>query len=128
MGHRQNVVLHPTASRASAAPREEVRQHGILRPARPLPGKSDDVVDQRVAEELAALCRKLESIGTVLTADPILRSRHGLQVQEISGANRLLSALADVVAAADKQSAISALSAGDLRARLERKPMRALLD
>ena len=101
-------------------------RRSLFRPAAPLPKRSDDPLDQRLAEELELVARQLEQLGSVLAADPILLNRHGAQLQSIDLMQQVLGHLGRVVGAGDKAAAIDALTLRDLKARLQRKPLRSI--
>lgn len=71
--------------------------------------------------------RRLEQLGDVLSADAILVHRHGVQLQTIDQMMQELGHLATVVATEDKDAAARQVTLGDLRQRLQRKSIRAIL-
>ena len=96
--------------------------------ATPLPGHSDDPLDQRMAEELEYVARQLEQLGGILAADPILLNRHAAQLQSIDLIKQVLGHLGRIASAADKAAAVEAISLQELKARLKRKPLRSIAD
>jgi hypothetical protein len=93
----------------------------ILRAA-PIPRlePTDDLIDARLAEELAYAQRLLESLGDLLTNDPILLQRHQTTLQGVDFLGQMLGHLAKVVGSKDKGMAISRIGMQDLQARLAR--------
>jgi hypothetical protein len=104
-------------------------QREFFRPAQtPLPKTSDDVLDQRIAEELELVVRHLEQLGGTLSVDPILLHRHAPQLQSIDLMQQVLGHLARLVASADKEAALDRVTLTELKGRLKRKPLRSLTD
>ena len=101
-------------------------RRSLFRPAPPLPKRSDDPLDQRLAEELEFVVRQLEQIGAILAADPILLARHGARLQSIDLIQQVLGHLGRIVGAGDKAAAIDALTLRELKARLQRQPLRSI--
>lgn len=99
----------------------------IFRPAPPRPAPSSDVLDHRVAEELQTMQRRIEQLGDILSADPVLLHRHGQQLQSIDLIMQQLGHLATVVASEDKKAAAERVTLTDLRNRLNRSAIRPLL-
>ncbi|MEO6151664.1 MAG: hypothetical protein ABIP24_00775 [Croceibacterium sp.] len=60
----------------------------------------------------------------MLSDDPILLSRHAMQLQAIDLMQQELRDLGRVVAAADKLMAVERITHTDLKARLKRKALR----
>ena len=94
--------------------------------APPLPERSDDVLDQRMAEELALVVRQLEQLGGMLAADPILLHRHAVQLQSIDLIKQVLGHLGRIAGAGDKAAAVEAVTLSELKARLKRQPLRSI--
>ena len=103
-------------------------RRSLFKPPLPGPGKSESVLDQRVAEELDYVIRQLEHLGDVLAADPILLHRHATQLQSIDLMQQLLGHLGRVVGARDKTMAVDRITLTELKARLKRKALRAIGD
>lgn len=95
-------------------------------PARPVP--STNQLDHRVAEELEFIVRQLEQLGGVLANDPILLRRHSAELQSIDLMKQSLRHLAQVVGAEDKAFAASLVTLTELKAKLQRKPLRPIGD
>lgn len=101
----------------------------LFRPASaPAPQASDDLLDQRISEELELVVRQLEQLGGTLAADPILLHKHATQLQSIDLMKQVLGHLARLVGAADRQSALDRVTLTELKGRLARQPIRALGD
>jgi hypothetical protein len=95
----------------------------LFKPPPPKPELSSNAIDQRVAEELEVIRRRLDQIGDALVSDPILVGRHGVTLQGIDLTNQVLAHLAEVIAAQDKKAAVEQVSMHDLKARLQRRPL-----
>lgn len=81
---------------------------------------SRDPLDRSISEELAFARRSLEAMGDALSEDPILMTRHGVQVQTIDLLAQILGHLASVVAAGDRNEAVGRIGMTELRNRLTR--------
>ena len=113
---------------AQAAIRAEIKagSRSLFRPPPPGPGRSESVLEQRIAEELELVVRQLEQLGDILAGDPILLHRHAPQLQSIDLMQQTLGHLGRVIAARDKTMAVDRISLTELKARLQRKALRAL--
>lgn len=120
--HQQAVDLAQAAIRADL----EAGRRTLFKPPPPNPGRSDDVLDQRIAEELDLVVRKLEQLGDVLIGDPILLHRHPQQLQSIDLMQQILGHLGRVVAAGDKAMAVDRITLVELKARLTRRALRSI--
>jgi hypothetical protein len=103
-------------------------RRGLFKPPPEGPGRTDDVLDERIAEELSLVIRQLAQMRDVLTGDPILRSRHVAQLRSIDLMEQELQNWCRVVSAADKAMAIDRITMSDLKARLKRSALRAIVD
>ena len=106
----ESVAVHPTN----------------FKPAPPRPDPSGDSLDHRIAEELESIRHQLDLLGGVLVTDPVLLHRHAPQLQSIDRINQLLGHLARIVCADRKDLAVDQVTLTDLRARLQRRPSRAV--
>lgn len=115
---------------AQAALRADIEagNRSLFKPPPPNPGRSDSVLEQRIAEELELVVRKLEQLGDILASDPILLHRHAPQLQSIDLMQQLLGHLARVVAARDKTMAVDRISLRELSSRLKRRALRPVGD
>lgn len=95
----------------------------IFKPAPPLPRPSRDLLDHRIAEELACIGRRLEQLGGVLSGDPILLHRHAAQLQSIDLINQMLGHLARVIATEERDKAVALITLTELKARLQRRSL-----
>jgi hypothetical protein len=95
-------------------------------PAGPRP--TDNVLDERIAEELALVIRQLGQVGDLLADDPILLNRHAAQLQSLDLMQQVLGHLGRVVASADKSMAVDNITLSELKARLKRKALRPIAD
>lgn len=82
---------------------------------------SANLLEQRVAEELAYARRLLDSMGDTLSGDMGVLGRHTRTLQGFDIVGQILDGLASVVGARDKDGAIDRLGLEDLRNRLRRK-------
>ncbi len=105
-------------------------RRSLFRPPPPQadPGRSDDPLDRRIAEELDLIARQLEQLGGALAADPILLARHGVELQAIDRMKQVLGHLGRIAAAGDKAMALDQVTLQELRARLQRRPLRSITD
>ena len=120
--HQQAVDAVQAAIRADL----EAGRRSLFKPPPPNPGRSEDLLDQRIAEELDLVVRKLEHLGEVLIGDPILIHRHAQQLQSIDLMQQILGHLGRLVAAGDKEMAIERITLVELKARLTRKALRSI--
>lgn len=110
---------------AQAKIREDLAsgRRSLFKPAPSRPGRSEDVLEERIAEELELIVRQLGQVGDVLSNDPILLHRHAAQLQSIDLMQQKLRHLGSIVAAADKGMAADQVTLSNLKARLTRKPL-----
>jgi len=120
--HQQAVDAAQAVIRADL----ETGRRSLFKPPPPNPGRSDDLLAQRIAEELELVVRKLEHLGDVLIGDPILLHRHSQQLQSIDLMQQILGHLGRVVAAGDREMAVDRITLVELKARLRRKALRAI--
>jgi hypothetical protein len=120
--HQQAVDAAQAEIRADL----EAGRRSLFKPPPPGPGRSDVVLDQRVAEELELVVRQLERLGEVLVSDPILLHRHAQQLQSVDLMQQVLGHLGRVVAARDKTMAVDRITLVALKARLKRKALRSI--
>ena len=114
--HQRHVDAVLAAVRSEGAP----ARPPLFKPAPVRPEPSRDVLDHRISEELATLRRRLELLGGILAADPILLSRHAAQLQSIDLVQQVLGHLGDVIASADRARAVELITLTELKARLTR--------
>jgi hypothetical protein len=81
---------------------------------------TQDLIEARLAEEIAYAQRMLESLGDQLSADPIVLQRHHAALQNFDILGQLLGHLGKVLGARDKADAISRIGMQDLQGRLTR--------
>jgi hypothetical protein len=119
----------PAHQRAVDAIQEAIRAEGgaarppLFKPAPARPAPSSDLLDHRMAEELEAIARRLESLGGTLANDPILLHRHAAQLQSIDLMKQMLCHLSQVVATQEREKAIALITLSELKARLQRQPL-----
>jgi hypothetical protein len=104
-----------------AEARRNPERPSILR-AVPVPRlePTEDVIDARLAEELAYAQRMLESLGDRLSNDPVVLQRHHTTLQGFDILGQMLGHLTKVIGAKDKSAAISRIGMQDLQCRLAR--------
>jgi len=103
----------------------EAGRRSLFKPPPPAePARSTDPIEQRIVEELALVARHLEQLGGLLAAEPMLIAKYGRQLQAIDLMEQILGHLGGVVGAADKAAAVERISLAELKARLQRKPIR----
>jgi hypothetical protein len=120
--HQQAVDAALVAIRADV----QAGRRSLFKPAPPNPGRSDDLLDQRIAEELELVVRKLEQLGTVLVGDPILLHRYAQQLQSLDLMQQILGHVGRVVAAGDREMAVDRITLVELKARLRRTALRSI--
>lgn len=81
---------------------------------------SDDVLENRLAEELSFARRTLEAMGEILCDDPILLSRHQVTLQSVDLLSQIIGHIASVIGAADREEAVARIGMVELRNRLNR--------
>ncbi len=86
------------------------------------PTLSREVLDQRLAEELEFVRRRLDAIGSILANDITLLTRHAASLQDLDNIDQTLGHIAKVIAAEEKSAAADRISLTDLKARLQRRP------
>lgn len=120
--HQQAVDAAQAAIRADL----KAGRRSLFKPPPPDPGRSDDLLDQRIAEELELVIRHLEQLGDILVADPILLRRHAHQLQSLDLVQQVLGHLGRVAAARDRAMAVDRITLVELKARLTRSALRSI--
>lgn len=121
--HQRAVDEIQAAIRAEGAP----ARAPLFKPAPPRPAPSQDPLDHRIAEELDAIGRRLESLGGALAADSALLHRHATQLQSIDLIRQMLGHLSQVIATQERERAVDLITLSELKARLTRKPIASIL-
>lgn len=85
----------------------------------PLP-PSENILEQRIAEEIEYARRMLDTVGNTLVSDPVLVARHQQSLQNFDILGQLLGHLASVIGTSDRSQAIERIGMEDLRNRLTR--------
>lgn len=80
-----------------------------------------DILEGRIAEEIAYVRRVLDSVGDTLSDDAIMLQRHGGALQQLDAACQILAELGAIMASQDRVAAAAAVNMHDLRARLLRR-------
>jgi hypothetical protein len=86
------------------------------------PALSCDILEQRLAEELEFVRRRLDAIGSILASDITLLTRHATSLQDLDHIDQTLGHISKVIAAEEKPAAADLISLTDLKARLQRRP------
>jgi len=115
--HQREVDARMAEIRASMTP----AKRPLFKEPPPRPEISGNPIDHRIADELDMVRRRLDQIGDALIADPILLQRHSTSLQALDLTNQILSHLAEVIKAEDKEAGADAVKMDDLRARLKRR-------
>lgn len=79
-----------------------------------------DLLPQRLAEELAYVCRLLEHLGDDLCADPLLVMRHADKLQNLDLSAQILGHVAALLVTDRPDQAIKSIGMTSLRNRLQR--------
>lgn len=117
--HQQDVDLAQAKIRADLAS----GRRSLFKPAPPQPARSQDVLEERVAEEIELIVRQLGQVGDVLSDDPILLQRHSAQLQLIDIVQQKMRHLASVIASSEKAMAVERITLVNLKKRLTRVPL-----
>lgn len=107
--------------RAGAAPN---RPSILRRDAPPTPAAlipTDDMLMQRLAEELEYARRMLELMGDTLSNDPLVVAKHMVSLQTVDIVGQMLGHIANVVRSSDPPGAVDRIGMCDLKARLVRQ-------
>ncbi|MGQ0559181.1 MAG: hypothetical protein ACT4OE_06295 [Sphingosinicella sp.] len=139
MTRPNNLALHPTAFTAGDKPTAEPvvsettgsveplsPRRAVAKPAPPAPAPSTDLLDERLAEELATLRRYIESAHYLLGQDGAIRHRYAAELGNLDHVAKSLGELGLVIGAANKEDAVDRTRSQDLKARLQRKPLSAI--
>lgn len=104
---RVNRFIAQTRPETSATKQADV----TLDPAR---------LNERIAEELALVARRLEGLGRDLSGDPAMVVRHANRLQEIDVSVHTLVHVGRLLTATDPSEALRTIGMADLRRRLGR--------
>ena len=102
-----------------AAERRSIRRDPPPRPKALTP--TDDVLRQRLAEELDYARRMLDQMGDKLSADATVLVRHGVSLQTVDIAGQILGHIASVIRSSDPEGAVDLIGMTELKGRLQRK-------
>jgi hypothetical protein len=105
---------------ATAAERLPLRREAPGRTSAPEIGRTSNVLQLRLGEELEYARRLLDITGDELSGDPIAVSRHGVALQSLDIVGQMLGHIANVVRSNDQPAAVDAIGMCDLKARLTR--------
>ena len=120
-----NLSYLPTARPADEeeAQGADATKRSLTRPLPPTPGRSDNLLDVRLSEEIDMLRRYLETAGYLLNQDAQMRYRYATELGNLKHVEKMLGHVARIVEAADKEGAIDRVADADMRARLRRRPI-----
>lgn len=115
---RVDAIVAATRAKTAVAdaPKRTIYRSPELLPLVP----SDNLIDQRIQEELASTRRMVEALGDELANDPILLMRYQHQLQSIDLMAQILGHLSCVVGSKDRVEAIDRIGMASLKARLTR--------
>lgn len=103
-------------------------RRALFKPAPDGPGRSDNVLEERVAEELELAVRELGQVGDALAADPLVATRYAPQLRLLQRVRQVIGHLGRVIGARDKAMAVDRITFSEVRARLKRRALRAISD
>jgi hypothetical protein len=125
-----NSARRPTLVKAvSGAP-----EHRSPAPARARTGNgaallpSADILEQRIAEELALVERQLEYLMSVLLQEPAFRLRYSSFQSAIEAMRRNVGEIGRILGSEDKDAAVDRLAGPELKGRLRRTAIISILD
>jgi hypothetical protein len=84
---------------------------------------TDDVLLNRLADELLYARRMVEHMGDTLSNDPAVIARHMVALQTVDVVGQMLGHIAKVIATSNREEAVAQLGMADLKARLTRKSL-----
>lgn len=111
----------------AAARAERAARRPLFKPPPPRLAASKSLLDQRLAEELDYVRRRLDHLGGILAQDPVLLRKHAASLQDIDLINQTLGHLARVIGTEDKDAAANRISLAELKGRLQRKPIASIV-
>lgn len=118
--HQQQIDAAQAQIRADLA----AGRRSLFKEAPPRPARTQNELDERIAEELELIVRQLGQVGDLLSDDPILLHRHSVQLQSIDLMQQVLGHLGNIVKSGDKKMAADQVTLSELKARLTRRPLR----
>jgi hypothetical protein len=113
---RVDAIVAAARTQAPASPPRPLFREPPMQPLAP----STDVLDHRLAEELAFVRRTLEAMGERLCDDPIFLSRHQVTLQGVDLIAQILGHIGSIVGTADREAAVARIGMVELRNRLNR--------
>jgi hypothetical protein len=105
--------------RSGTGERRSIRRDPPPRPKALTP--TEDVLRQRLAEELDYARRMLDLMGDELSADAAVLVRHGVSLQTVDIAGQILGHIASVIRSSDPDGAVDLIGMTELKGRLQRK-------
>jgi hypothetical protein len=85
--------------------------------------QTDDVLLNRLADELLYARRMVEHMGDTLSNDPAVIARHMVALQTVDVVGQMLGHIAKVIATSNREEAVAQVGMADLKARLTRKSL-----
>jgi hypothetical protein len=110
--------LHAAEPVAASPQRRSIRRDPTVVPAALTP--TSDTLLLRVAEEIEYARRMLDAMGDALSSDPMVITRHAVQLQSVDIIGQMLGHLAAVVQSSDPAGAVERIGMAELKARLKR--------
>jgi hypothetical protein len=107
----------------------DARQAAVRNGAFPLTGEDNavgaaplaaDLLDRRIADELAELRCTLDTVGDGLSDDDFILQQHGGALQQLDVACQILAELGAILRSNDRMAALAEINMHDLRTRLTR--------
>jgi hypothetical protein len=111
--------------RSAQANGQPPERRSLRRDPPPLPRAlvpTDDILRQRLAEELEYARRLIEQMGDALSCDPTIVGRHMISLQAVDIVGQMMGHIANVVRSSDPDGAVDRIGMSDLKGRLQRKP------
>jgi hypothetical protein len=123
MSRASNISYLPSAAAAAeiVSSSDQPKRRLVFREGAKLPARSEEIVDERLGEELETFHRWIANIAGSLAVDPIIRNRYAFELKNLERVSSEIGQVGSIVAAADKAQAIERLTAPELKARLQRK-------
>lgn len=80
----------------------------------------EDILSERLVQELEGVARALDLVAEELIAEPLVLLRHSGALQDLSAAGQTLTQVAKVVGSTDKRDAVQGIELSALKRRLLR--------
>lgn len=110
---RQRAIMTPTPERPSIRRTAWLQEDPALEP-------TDNVLLQRIADELEFAWRQIDQVRGSLSRDSVTAFRHGASLKTVDAVGQTLGQLAVILRAARPEIAVERAPMPDLRGRLQR--------